>query len=225
VREGKIKVRIAKPFASGKRASGKRARDTKKGLLKRCILPYTTYRLITIFPPMKIFSRLFLFTALAFTVLFLTGCPPTASDWRQCRFVVTDVQFKGLRESQAEWSVVVSAVNPTRKVLKIEGLQLTARLEGDTLGKLGNAQPIALAPHDTTKIELNLLMPPKAWNKALKQMQRGGSSEVLITGDVFVKTWFGTHKVTNAINKKYTVDLAELMGTMGGDLLRNLFFR
>jgi LEA14-like dessication related protein len=180
---------------------------------------------LCILRPMRFLTRLLLSSALLLSALVLTGCPPTASDWRQCRFVVTDVRFVGLRENQAEWSVVVSAVNPTRKVLKLEGLQMAARLEGDTLGKLGNAIPIVLAPRDTTEIELGLLIPPTAWNKALKQMQRGGSSEILITGDAFVKTWFGTRKVTNAINKKYTVNLAELMGTMGGDLLRNLFFR
>ena len=174
---------------------------------------------------MRFIPRLLLVCALLATAFFFTGCPPTAKDWRQARFVVTDVRFQGLRENQAEWSVVIAAINPTKKILKLEGIQLVARLEGDTLGRLGNSSPIALVARDTTEIELNLLMPPKAWNKALKQMQRGGSSEVLITGDAFVKTWFGTRKVTNAINKKYTVDLAELMGTMGGDLLRNLFFR
>jgi LEA14-like dessication related protein len=180
---------------------------------------------LCILPRMRFFTRLLLLSALLVSAFVLTGCPPTASDWKQCRFVVTDVRFVGLRENQAEWSVVVAAVNPTRKILKLEGLQLAARLEGDTLGKLANSSPIVLAPRDTTEIELGLLMPPKAWNKALKQMQRGGSSEVLITGDAFVKTWFGTRKVTNAINKKYTVNLAELMGTMGGDLIRSMFFR
>ena len=174
---------------------------------------------------MRIFSRILLVVTLLITAVVFTGCPPTASDWRQASFVVSDVRFKGLRENQAEWSVVISAINPTKKILKLEGIQMAARLEGDTLGRLKNSVPIVLAPRDTTEFELNLLMPPKAWNKALKQMQRGGSSEVLITGDAFVKTWFGTRKVTNAINKKYNVDLAELMGTMGGDLLRNLFFR
>ena len=173
---------------------------------------------------MRSITRLFLISALLVSAFVFTGCPPTAKDWRQARFVVTDVRFKGLRENQAEWGVVIAAINPTKKILKLEGIQLVARLEGDTLGKLGNSIPIALASRDTTEIELDLVMPPQAWNKALNQMQRGGSSEVLITGDAFVKTWFGTRKVTNAINKKYTVNLAELMGTMGGDLLRNLFF-
>jgi hypothetical protein len=174
---------------------------------------------------MRIFSRVCALSALLLASFVLTACPPTASDWKQARFTVTDVRFQGLREGQAEWRVVISAINPTKKILKLEGLQLAARLEGDTLGKLGNSTPIKLAARDTTEITLDMVMPPRAWNKALKQMQRGGSSEVLITGDAFVKTWFGTRKVKNAINKKYTVDLAELMGTMGGDLLRNLFFR
>jgi hypothetical protein len=174
---------------------------------------------------MRFFTRLCLSAVLLLSAFVLTGCPPTASDWRQCRFSITDVRFEGLRENQAQWRVVVSAINPTRKVLKLEGLQLVARLEGDTLGKLGSSLPLKLAPRDTTEIHLDLLMPPKAWNTALRRMQAGGSSEVLITGDVIVRTWFGTRKIRNAINRKYTVNLAELMGTMGGDLLRNLFFR
>jgi LEA14-like dessication related protein len=174
---------------------------------------------------MRFLSRLLTLAALIPCALLFTGCPPTASDWKQCRFTVTDVRFKGLRENNAEWTVVVTADNPTAKILKLQGLQMTARLEGDTLGKLSNGQPIRIAPQGATEIELGLVVPPKAWNKALKQMRAGGSTEVLITGDAFIKTWFGTRRVRDAIHKKYTLNLAELMGTMGGDLLRNLFFR
>ena len=177
------------------------------------------------FRPLRAFRRILFALTLACFALVFTGCPPTASDWKKVNFAISDVRFNGLKENQAQWSVVVRAINPGKKVLKMEGVHLLARLSGDTLGKLVNSQPLKLAARDTTTFDLNLVMPPKAWNKALKQMQRGGSSDVLITGDVFVKTWFGTRKVSNAINKKYTVNLAELMGTMGGDLLRNLFFR
>lgn len=173
-------------------------------------------------------ARLALPLVLLFPLL-LSGCFATASDWKRVRFAVSDVRFEGLREDRTHWSVVVAAANPTGKRLKLEGLQLAALLEdagrADTLATLVNSKNIDLAPRDTTEVTLKLVMPPSALDKALRGFRRTGNQEVLITGDAFVKTWFGTRKVKNAFKKTYEVDLASLMGSMGGDLLRNLFFR
>jgi hypothetical protein len=138
---------------------------------------------------------------------------------------VSDVRFEGMRENRTHWSVVVAAANPTGKRLKLEGLQMAALMESDTLATLVNSKNIDLPARDTTEVTLKLVMPPAAWDKAMRSLQRGGTQDVLITGDAFVKTWFGTRKIKDAFKKNYEVDLSTLLGTMGGGLLRNLFFR
>src|SRR5690606_4495164 len=59
----------------------------------------------------------------AFTLasaLLLGGCGmATTADWRRCSFDVTEVAFKGFRENQAEWRIVVAAVNPNGKRLSL----------------------------------------------------------------------------------------------------------
>jgi hypothetical protein len=208
VREREIEVGVAIPEAGGMRRG-------RFGTFRSM-----TRKLTTWFP----------LSLLALCVpLLLTGCFATAADWKRVRFVVDDVRFEGMRENRTHWSVVVAASNPTGKRLKLEGLQLAAFLDAngrpDTLATLVNSKNIDLSPRDTTQVTLNLVLPPSAWDKALQGMQRSGTQEVFITGDAFVKTWFGTRKVKNAFKKTYEVDLATLMGSMGGDLLRNLFFR
>jgi hypothetical protein len=136
-----------------------------------------------------------------------------------------------LRENQAEWRVVVTAYNPNGKTLRIDGLQLWALLDNgpdaapDTLARLADPGRIALAPRDTTYIAFDVNVPHAAWNKALRQLRRTGTGELLVTGDVTVPHLFGSRTVRNAIRERHTLDLASLLGVesgMGG-FLRGLF--
>ncbi len=161
---------------------------------------------------------------LVLTALLLTliGCgAATTADWRRCSFDVTEVAFQGLRENQAEWRIVLSAINPNAKNLRLEGLHLWALMEGDTLARLRNPGRIDLPGRDTTEVTLHVSVPPAAWNAALRQITRGGSSEVFITGDVEVPGMFGTRRVRNAVRETHTINLSSLMGA--GDFLRGLF--
>jgi hypothetical protein len=156
--------------------------------------------------------------------LFLSGCGlPTTADWRRCSFDIREVSFQGMRENQAEWNLVISAFNPNAKRLKLEGLQLWALMEGDTLARLRNPNRIDLKPRDTTLVSFDVVLPQAALNKAMRVMRRTGSSEILITGDATVATLFGTRTVKNAVREKHTIDLASMLGS--GDFLRNLLFR
>lgn len=151
------------------------------------------------------------------------GCGlPTTADWRRCSFNVTEVEFLGLREDQADWRVAVSAFNPNGKRLKLDGIHLWALMEGDTLARLKDPGRMELAARDTTALSFDVALPQAAWSKALRTMRRTGSSEILITGDVAVPTLFGTRLVKNAVREKHTIDLSSLMG---GGFLRNLLFR
>jgi hypothetical protein len=156
-------------------------------------------------------------------LLAITACGiPTTADWRRCSFDVTDVTFQGLRENEAEWRVVVSAFNPNSKRLRLEGLHLWAVMDGDTLARLKNPDPIDLPARTATPLAIEVSLPQAAWNKALRKMRQTGSSEVWITGDAVVPTILGERTLRNAVREKHTIDLSALMG---GDFLRNLFFR
>lgn len=160
------------------------------------------------------------------TVALLSGCGmPTASDWRRCSFNVSEVAFQGLRENQAEWRVVVNAINPGGKKLTVDGLHLFALMQGDTLARLTDPGRVTLGAMDTTQLTFDVSMPHAAWSKALKNIGRSGTGEVLITGDVRVPTVFGSRLIKNAIKEKHVIDLSSLMGGMGLDLFRGLFGR
>ncbi len=171
--------------------------------------------------------KTFGFSAAILLCVFLCGCGlfPSSSDWRQCRFQVSSIRFEGLRENQAEWQVVLAVDNPTSKQLRMEGIHLFAALQTDTLATLSNSQPVVLAPHDTTLIPLELELPPDVWNRAMRRFRQEGKGQITVTGDVTVHTYFGVKKISNAFKRTYDVDLASLMGSMGSDLIRNLFFR
>ncbi len=147
----------------------------------------------------------------------------TTADWRRCDFEVTDLRFRGFRDDDAVWRVFVSAANPNAKELRLEGLHLWAVLEGDTLARLANPGRIRLAARDTTRIALDVSVPPAAWNSALKRLRRSGTADVLITGDVEVPTLFGTRRIRNAVREKHTLDFASILGA--GEFLRGLFGR
>jgi|GEM_PF-5920371 len=160
------------------------------------------------------------------SVGLLAGCGmPTASDWRRCTFNVSEVAFQGLRENQAEWRVVVNAINPGGKPLTLDGLHLFALMQGDTLARLADPGRVTLSALDTTQLSFDVSMPHAAWSKALKNLGRSGSGEVLITGDVRVPTLFGSRLIKNAVKEKHVIDLSSLMGGMGMDLFRGLFGR
>lgn len=166
---------------------------------------------------MRLFVLLSLFTLLP----ALSGCGvATVADWRRCSFDVADVTFEGIRENQSEWRVVVVAANPNARTLRLEGLHLWALMEGDTLARLRNPGRIDLAARDTTVVNLAVFVPPAAWNAALRQITRGGSAEVLITGDVEIPGLTGTRRLRNAVRETHTIDLSSLTG---GDFLRRLF--
>jgi hypothetical protein len=160
--------------------------------------------------------------------MLLVGCGvPTTADWRRCTFDVSEVAFQGFRENQAEWRVVISAINPGGKKLTLDGLQLNALMQGDTLARLRDPGRVVLGARDTTLVSFDVLMPQEAWGKALRAIRQTGSSEINIVGDVRVPTLFGSRLVKNAVNEKHTVDLSGVLGGMGigGELLRGLFGR
>ncbi len=161
-------------------------------------------------------------------MLLLSGCGlSTRADWQRCTFDVTDVVFQGFRENQAEWRIVVAAINPGDKRLSLDGLHLNALMQGDTLARLRDPGRVTLAARDTTTLSFDVTMPQTAWNKALRTFRQTGSSEILITGDVIVPTLFGSRLIRNAVREKHVVDLGEVLGGMGlgGELLRGLFGR
>lgn len=108
-------------------------------------------------------------------LLALSGCGmTTASDWKRCDFEVTDLAFRGFRNDDALWRVSVAAANPGDKKLRLEGLRLWAVMEGDTLARLADPGRIELAARDTTRLALDVSIPPAAWNKALARLGRSG---------------------------------------------------
>lgn len=170
--------------------------------------------------------RRFILTASLATLFLLSGCGmATRADWQRCSFDVTDVAFQGFRENQAEWRIVVAAINPGHKNLSLEGLHLNALMEGDTLARLRDPGRVTLAARDTTTLSFDVSMPQTSWNKALRSFRQTGSREVLITGDVVVPTLFGSRRIKDAIREKHVVDLSDILGGMGvgGDFLRGLF--
>lgn len=170
--------------------------------------------------------RFFLTASLSF--LLLTGCGmATRADWQRCSFDVTEVAFQGFRENQAEWRIVVAAINPGHKKLSLDGLHLSALMQGDTLARVRDPGTVTLSPRDTTILSFDVTMPQAAWNKALRTFRQTGSSEILITGDVAVPTLFGSRLIKNAVREKHVVDIADILGGMGlgGELLRGLFGR
>lgn len=159
-----------------------------------------------------------------FTAFVIGGCGvATTADWRRCSFEVTDLGFRGFHDDDAMWRVSVSVANPNARKLRLEGLHLWAVMAGDTLARLNNPGRIDLAARDTTRLTLDVAVPPAAWNSALNRMRRTGSADILITGDVEAPTLFGTRRIRNAVREKHTLDFAALLGA--GDFLRGLFGR
>jgi hypothetical protein len=166
----------------------------------------------------------FLAVATLLSTLALTGCGvTTAADWKRCRFEVTDLAFRGFQNDNAIWRVSVAAANPGGKNLRLEGIDLWAVMEGDTLARLDNPGRIEIAPRDTTILALNVKVPPAAWNKALARIGQSGKGEVRITGDVVAPTLFGTRRIRNAVDERQQIDLSSVLG--GGAFLRGLFGR
>jgi hypothetical protein len=162
--------------------------------------------------------------AVLFSSLAIAACGvATTSDWKRCNFEVTDLAFRGFQNDDALWRVSVAVANPGGKKLRLEGLHLWAVMEGDTLARLANPGRIELAARDTTRLALDVSVPPAAWNRALARMRRAGKSEILITGDVEAPTWFGTRRIRGAVHEKQAIDLGAILGS--GEFLRGLFGR
>jgi hypothetical protein len=181
------------------------------------------FRLIAPPRPRAALAALPLLAALS-SFLLLAGCGmTTAADWKRCDFEVTELSFRGFRDDNALWRVSVAAANPNARKLRLDGLHLWAVMEGDTLARLANPGRIELAARDTTRLALDVSLPPEAWNKALARLRRAGKGEVLITGDVEAPTLFGTRRIRNAVHEKQSIDLGGILGS--GDFLRSLFGR
>jgi hypothetical protein len=159
-------------------------------------------------------------------VLVLGGCAlmPTASDWKRCRFEIGSVHFKGIRENQTEWSLDVAVHNPNRRPLRLQGLELFALRQGDTLAALRNLEPLILSPGDTTHIPLEARMPHAAWTRIMATLPGEGKSQVQVVGNAYYRSWFGVRKIRGAFKKTYEVDLQAALGIFGNRLFQNLLF-
>ncbi|HAO98426.1 MAG TPA: hypothetical protein DCQ83_00080 [Fibrobacteres bacterium] len=159
------------------------------------------------------------------------GCSlyPTASDWKRCSFEVASVRFAGFRENQSEWEITLNVHNPNSSRLKMEGIQLFALQEADTLATLKNQKPLDLAPNENTRVAMNISLPPAAWDKVVGTLRQGNKCSLTVNGDAYYHGWFGVKKLSGIFHKTYDLDLAAAMNMMGGNLFQGLqglpFFR
>ena len=156
------------------------------------------------------------------TFLFCGCIYHDASEWKKCSFDVASVRYAGIRENQTEWEIVLDVHNPGSDRLKMEGVQLYALSGTDTLATLHNQNPLDVAPAGTTPVSLKAASPSAAWNKALEVFRRDGKCSVVITGDAVYHGTFGMKKYPNLFHKTYDVDMAMVLGAMGGGLFQGM---
>lgn len=161
-------------------------------------------------------------SALTFITL-LNGCLyPDASDWKQCRFEISSLQFKGSLEDQTEWEITVNVHNPGSNHLKMERVKLFAMQGADTLATLRNVAPLDLPPHDSSKVTLTTSLPQKTWDTVLESLRREGKIKVTIAGEAYYRGPFGVQKLPGLFHKTYELDLATALNAMGSHLLEGL---